>query len=246
MLADALDNETVEPRDRFFHAMLKPLGIEKGKPFHPDERQTKLLTDAAALGFRMSQALSMVPRLDNAKAYPGTQWDWVLTLNPNQEGDNYSQLDERTDYTFEAITVAEGMIKQIPGAGSQYMSAAKDKAGAWLDGGKQYRLRVPADVPVKDFWAVTVYDNTDPLDGADRHPSRRRGFQADRPATQSGRHGGRLLRGLPRLRARRATGSRRRLAKGWFAYFRWYGPTQAFFDKTWRLSDIEAMEQPGT
>ena len=29
--------------------------------------------------------------------------------------------------------------------------------------------------------------------------------------------------------------------KGWFAYFRWYGPTQAFFDKTWALSDIELV-----
>ncbi len=26
--------------------------------------------------------------------------------------------------------------------------------------------------------------------------------------------------------------------KGWFAYFRWYGPTQAFFDKSWKLEDV--------
>jgi hypothetical protein len=29
--------------------------------------------------------------------------------------------------------------------------------------------------------------------------------------------------------------------KGWFTYFRWYGPTQAFFDKLWKLSDIEEI-----
>jgi hypothetical protein len=34
-LADVIANETVEERDRFFYAMLKPLGIEKGKPFQP-------------------------------------------------------------------------------------------------------------------------------------------------------------------------------------------------------------------
>lgn len=33
--------------------------------------------------------------------------------------------------------------ERIVGAGSQYMSTAKDKSGAWLDGGKHYRLRVP-------------------------------------------------------------------------------------------------------
>ena len=50
------------------------------------------------------------------------------------------------------------MIKPIVGAGSQYMSAAKDKNGEWLDGGKTYSLHVPANVPAKEFWAVTVYD----------------------------------------------------------------------------------------
>jgi len=26
--------------------------------------------------------------------------------------------------------------------------------------------------------------------------------------------------------------------KGWFAYFRFYGPTQSYFDRTWALPDI--------
>jgi len=51
------------------------------------------------------------------------------------------------------------MVKPIVGAGSQYLSAAMDSTGAWLDGGKNYRLHVPANVPVKEFWSVTVYDN---------------------------------------------------------------------------------------
>ncbi|MGN7750037.1 DUF1214 domain-containing protein [Sinorhizobium sp. 22678] len=29
--------------------------------------------------------------------------------------------------------------------------------------------------------------------------------------------------------------------KGWFAYFRFYGPTEAFFDKSWALPDIEKV-----
>ncbi|MGZ2426201.1 DUF1254 domain-containing protein [Rhizobium laguerreae] len=119
-LSDALDKEPVEERDRFFHAMLKPLGIEKGKAFKPDDRQKKILTEAADVGFLMAQTLSMAPRLENARSYPGTHWEWVLTLDPSQEAPGYTQLDERTDYTFEAITIAEGMIKKIPGAGSQY------------------------------------------------------------------------------------------------------------------------------
>ena len=37
------------------------------------------------------------------------------------------------------------MVKPIVGAGSQYMSAAKDKDGAWLDGGKELHLACPRE-----------------------------------------------------------------------------------------------------
>lgn len=236
-LADIINREPVEARDRFFHAMLKPLGIEKGKPFQPDERQKHILTEAAEVGFRMAQVISMAPRTGNVVGYPGTHWEWVVTLNPNQEAENYSQLDERTDYTFEAITVAAGMVKPIVGAGSQYMSAAKDKNGAWLDGGKSYRLRVPAQVPAKDFWAVTVYDNMT-----------RSMIQTDTKKTgvsphdqlQTNRDGSiDVYFGPSAPTGKESNWIKTTPGKGWFAYFRWYGPTEAFFDKSWKLSDIE-------
>jgi hypothetical protein len=240
-LADALNEEVVEDRDRFFHAMLKPLGLEKGKPFAPDARQKGILTQAAELGFLMAQSLSVAPRLANAASYPGTEWDWVLTLNADQEAKYYSQLDERTDYTFEAFSVAEGMIKPILGAGSQYMSTARDKSGAWLDGANAYVLRVPANVPVKEFWSVTVYDNmtrsmieTDTMRAgvsSARNPKINADgtvdiyFGPDQPSDQDAN----WIKTLP--------------GQGWFTYFRWYGPTEAFFDKTWSLSDIERLNE---
>lgn len=238
VLAQAIDAEPVETRDRFFHAMLKPLGIEKGKPFKPDARQKKILTEAATVGFLMAQTLSMEPRLENAKSYPGTQWDWVVALNPDQEADNYSQLDERTDYTFEAITVAEGMIKPIVGAGSQYMSAARDKDGAWLSGGKSYRLRVPANAPVKDFWAVTVYDNmTRSMIQTDTNKA---GIDSKQSQLQKNADGTVDIYFGPKAPAGKEDNwIKTTPGKGWFAYFRWYGPTQAFFDKSWTLPDIE-------
>ena len=29
--------------------------------------------------------------------------------------------------------------------------------------------------------------------------------------------------------------------RGWFAYFRLYGPTEAYFKKSWQLNDIEPV-----
>ena len=50
------------------------------------------------------------------------------------------------------------MALRMPGRGSQYGVVNQDSTGAFLDGGKQYRLRMPGDVPAKDFWSVVVYD----------------------------------------------------------------------------------------
>ena len=54
-LAAVIDNNPVQEHDRFFMAMLKPLGIEKGKPFEPDARQTAILEEAAVLGDAMAR-----------------------------------------------------------------------------------------------------------------------------------------------------------------------------------------------
>jgi hypothetical protein len=237
-LADTINQEPVDERDRFFHAMLMPLGIQKGKPFKPDERQKKILTDAAELGFLMAQTISMAPRLNNAASYPGTRWEWVVTMNPNQESEHYSQLDERTDYTFEAITMAEGMVKPLVGAGSQYMSAAKDKNGEWLEGGKNYRLCVPADVPVKEFWSVTVYDNmTRSMVQTDTNKAALSSYDKLKVNSDGSID---LYFGPQAPQGKESNWVKTSPGKGWFTYFRWYGPTQAFFDKTWTLPDIQA------
>jgi hypothetical protein len=34
-------------------------------------------------------------------------------------------------------------------------------------------------------------------------------------------------------------------SKGWFPISRFYGPQAAFFDKTWKLSDVEPEHHPG-
>jgi hypothetical protein len=44
-LNETIQRNPIEERDRFFLAQLRFLGIERGQPFEPDERQTRLLEE---------------------------------------------------------------------------------------------------------------------------------------------------------------------------------------------------------
>jgi hypothetical protein len=149
-LATFIENNPVQERDRFYMAMLKPLGIEKGQPFKPDARQQAILDDAAVLGDAMARNVMYENsrRETGVTAFPGTRWDWVFYVKPNQETENYSQLDERLQYTYGAIYLSPALGVMKAGPGTNYVQAFRDKDGNHFDGGKSYRLHVPANPPV--------------------------------------------------------------------------------------------------
>src|SRR4029077_20599845 len=145
-------------RDIFFHAMLRPLGLEKGKPFKPDVRQTKILTDAALVGEAMAKANSADRRFAGGRYRPDAHWDFALQLDADDPDAFWNLLDERASWFYEAVGAGAAMAPKRPGPSSAYLGAYKDKAGNWLDGGRTYRLRVPPDPPIKLLWSVTLYD----------------------------------------------------------------------------------------
>jgi hypothetical protein len=156
---ELIQREPVEDRDRFFYAMLRDLGIEKGKPFKPDARRKKLLGDAALLGEEISKALVYEKRfIPNNRYRPDASWEFALVVEPSQREENHDQLDPRTQWFYEAIAASYAMITKTPGVGSIYLETYRDKDGDWLDGGKAYRLRIAPNPPMKQFWAVSVYD----------------------------------------------------------------------------------------
>jgi hypothetical protein len=104
-----LQVEPVEERDRMMMAMLAPLGIEKGKPFAPDERQQKLLIKGAETGELMAMNFSFNKRFEGARYRPDAHWDYVLTFDPSQEEKNFTQLDRRSAWFYEAVTSSKGM-----------------------------------------------------------------------------------------------------------------------------------------
>ena len=240
-LAKTIGQEPAIERDRIMLAMLVPLGIEKGKPFSPDERQRKLLADAANVGELMARANSYAKRFEGSVVWPGKRWEISLFLTEtNQEKPNYTQLDERASWFYEAVGVTVGMMGRTVGAGQVYLESQKDGTGEWLDGGKNYKLTVPKDAPVAQFWSFTVYDNESrcfvdtgaPPDRSSRDDIAKNAdgsvdlyFGPEAPA---GKPATNWIKTLP--------------GKGWFTYFRLYGPTQPYFDRTWALPDIEPLK----
>lgn len=238
-LDDVIQREPIEPRDIFFHAMLRPLGVEKGKPFEPDARQTKILTAAALVGEAMAKANTADRRFAGVKYRSDARWDFALQLDADDPGAFWNLLDERASWFYEAVGAGPAMAPKRPGPSSAYLGAYKDKAGKWLDGGASYRLRIPPNPPIKLFWSVTVYDvdtralilneqkvadrssRMDPRKNADGSvdiycgPKAPAGFEKNWIPTVPG--------------------------KNWFAYFRLYQPTGPYFDRSWPLPDFEQI-----
>jgi hypothetical protein len=162
-------------------------------------------------------------------------------LDVSQEAEFYTQLDERAAWFYEASSTSKGMVTTTPGVGSIYLGSYKDKAGDWLDGANTYRLHVPPHAPVKDFWALTIYDvDTRTLIANKQQMAARTSRQPDLVKNADGSVdlyvGPKAPAGFEKNWIPSVPG------KAWFAYFRLYAPTEAHFDRTWILPDFEKVE----
>src|SRR4029450_3299099 len=111
-----------------YHARSRPLGLEKGKPFKPDARQTKILTDAALVGEAMAKANTADRRFAGVKYRDDAHWDFALQLDADGPDAFWNLLDERASWFYEAVSAAPSMAPKRPGPSSAYLGAYKDKA----------------------------------------------------------------------------------------------------------------------
>src|SRR5262249_29700209 len=151
-----LQSERLLLRDRLMTDQLKSIGIEKGKPFNPDPAMQEILR-AGALEAKALLAKWYDDGLP--QFYPGSRWSMPVfpeVVEAMQSGyvlPNSYPVDRRgLTYTYGFVG-----IKRL-GTAQFYLIAIKDKGGENFSGAGTYRLTVPANVPMKQYWSVTAYD----------------------------------------------------------------------------------------
>jgi hypothetical protein len=236
---DLIQNEPVEDRDRFFYGMLRELGIEKGKPFKPDERMTKILEDATLLGEEIAKVTAYEKRGMGNSYRPDASWEQAMTVDPSQRKDDYGQFDQRLDWLYEAIATSKFMKSKWVGLGSAYLVTYRDKDGDWFEGGSSYRLHVAPDPPMKQFWSVSVYD----IDSRTllRNDAQKAEISSHFDLQKNADGSVDLYFGPTAPNGKESNWVQTVPGKFWFPYFRLYGPTEAYFDKSWPLPDVEKV-----
>jgi hypothetical protein len=248
-LAAVINNNPVHERDLFFMAMLKPLGIEKGKEFKPDARQRAILEEAARAGDAIGRVMLFegpdrfreVGEGHGGEPFPGSKWHWCFQANPVQQTNTYGQIDERLHYIYGAIYTSPALGVMKAGPGGNYVQAFK-KDGNHFDGAKSYRLHVPANPPAEAFWSLTLYDTaTRSMIQNPKNDSARSGLDklktnADGSVDVYFGPAGSAPVGSEANWIETVSG------KGFYPFFRFYSPKAGLFDGTWKLPDVELVK----
>ncbi len=236
-----LQEEPVDGLDPEFLGLLASIGIEKGKPFAPDARMKTILTDAAAVGNATARALVFATRDPAAYLFEDSAWKTGFIGGSHEfDADGVRLLDGRAMFFYYATGITPAMAIQNVGKGSQYLIAYLDRNGDALDGSKTYRIHLPPNVPAKDFWSFTLYDNQtrSMLQTDQRFP----GVDSlgDVKANADGSYdvyfGPEPPQGMENNWIQTVPG------RGWNTIFRLYGPLESFYDKSWKPSDPELVD----
>jgi len=153
---EIIQEEIVLDRDLSMMGLLARIGIKKGDVFKPDAKLHAIFDQAGpeALQFMIDQ----YHRVLNPFIWEGRKWS-ALVPNGSRETDWRYEYPSYYDYIARGA-VFYAIITSVKNYGSAtyYLDIAETADGEWLDGGKNYKLVMPDNVPVRDFWAITTYD----------------------------------------------------------------------------------------
>ena len=229
------------------------IGIEKGKEFKPDERMKKILADGVAIANAASRSIVWYPRyegtLKGVRIYPDTDSSWIMAFTgrnvffDGHDGQTMNS-DARVMFHYPYTAVTPAMSTPREGTGSDYGIAFVDADKQPFDGAETYKLHLPADVPVNNFWAVTLYDSQtrSQLQTSQSFPTVGRQTEGIRqnddgsydiyfaPKAPEG-YENNWLETVP--------------GKSWFVALRMYGPLMPWLEQTWRPGEGERVDRAG-
>ncbi|WP_433593769.1 DUF1214 domain-containing protein [Nocardia sp. CA-145437] len=229
----------VEPflaRDMAMIDQLATLGITKGGQYQPDPAETARLDSAAADAHTWIE--QQYVKLFTPAYFDGTHWavpvdQTLITAMQNGYADtsNYPVDTRGITYSFGFFSA-----KRL-GSGQFYLMAINDENGHDFDGGKNYRITVPANAPVSLYWSATAYNReTHTLIRDVEWPSR----ASNTPGLQPNADGSVDVHFGPSAQEdKKSNWVPTKSGQAFEVLFRFYGPQPALLDKSWKLPDIQ-------
>ncbi len=226
------------------------IGIRKGRKFDPDERMKKLLADGVAFANAAARSIVWYPRYEKnmkgVRVYPDTDSTWLMAYTGrnvffNGEDGMTMNTDARVMFHYPYTAVTPVMAAPRLGKGSDYAIAYLDSRRQPFDGAKTYKLDLPANPPVANFWAVTVYDTQtrSMLQSNQKYPtvgSNTEGVKKNRDGSYTIYFGPKAPKGYENNWIETIPG------KSWFVVLRMYSPLKPWIDQTWRPGEIELVK----
>ncbi len=217
------------------------IGIKKGKTFAPDARMKAILTDAVAVGNATARAVTFAPRDPRQRFFTDRQWNTGFLGGYTFSDGGERILDGRTVFHYYATGVTPAMAAIKPGVGSAYAYTASDSRGEWLDGGKTYKVTLPAPIPAARFWSFTVYDNqTRSMLETDQVSA---GLDSTSPNLKKNTDGSATIYFGPKAPGgQEGNWVQTMPGKTWNVCLRLYGPLEAWHNRTWKPGDLELVD----
>jgi hypothetical protein len=235
---EMIEEEPTEEQNLAMMGLLARVGIRKGEPFKPSKELKAIHSKAApeALEFMIEE----YHRVLTQPFYKGKKWNSLMPPGAVETDFSYV-FPSYFDYHARGV-LYYAIISSVKnyGAATFYLDLAETPDGEWLDGGKNYKLVVPANVPIRDFWAITTYDLATASYIRD---VKKASIDSDMADLEKNADGSVDIYFGPKSPAGKEsnwlpTDSERRF----FLLFRAYGPETRILDGSFELNDIELVE----
>ncbi|QDT52257.1 hypothetical protein Pan44_02660 [Caulifigura coniformis] len=162
-LKEFVDYEPISAIDMRERGALAAIGIIKGQPFKPTEREQELLKKAVENTPKMLLALRQLGRPDGRQLYyKDRQYEnaWSGATSEDFQ-ESYFDVNLQAAYYQYVYSSAPAMAMRTINAGSKYPFTTRDAKGEHMNGSNTYKLHMPPNPPAALFWAVTAYNVTD-------------------------------------------------------------------------------------